>query len=764
MTSAATRRVDRATRRVIGHRLLILSLALGLAAGVAALLGPERQPAFPSAQPAPAERSDGEPPPPGPNATPLRPRAGPETTRATAQAPDPETTALEPPTGARIVGFVRDERGIPIEGATLTASPGSDSDFSDPPPAARTVSRADGSYTLAGLDGEDYRVEVSASEHVSRSGAVRSPASRDWTLQRTFTIRGTITAPEGLPQGLRVEVSPQGGRVELTQGRFQVSGLAPGRYRVSAHAKLSESRAPLEVEVRDRDLNGLELSLERGREVTIRVRDDRGQPLAGARVTTYRSSDVLEAVTGAEGRALLQGVRQASTQVSISLRGHPSVEVQLEPGRRTLEVTIDRLGVLQGRLLSSAGAPLSGLLLIGDHSFTPEQLFELPPRELRMLSEAPQRALELGLPAVVVSSDEEGRFSTKLPAKSHRIWSLRRGSTLLLAGEVLISPGGVQELQLRLPAPRRLRGRVLRRGRPRANAKVRLYSLSAHLEVAEEATDAEGRFEIAGLFEGRYRLSSPGVAPRTLDLPRDASQDLTLSATGPLLAGRVTPAEGLSLEDATVHVLTAAGERAAWWRADPEFQQELNAPGTYVLIAAAAGQVSKPQRVVLKEAQELRGLVLELERGGGVDLKLAGSRIEGALVAHHEPTALNLSDLEASAPRGLPFGPTWIAIYDVGSHGESSLAALARVVIGPQIEQVALERHAPGTLRVEARPGQVLSLSVAGTRFQVVGGTVPPTGRLEFRLPPGRFEVAGAHAQLEVTLRSEEVLTVRLGD
>ena len=126
-----------------------------------------------------------------------------------------------------------------------------------------------------------------------------SPALAPQATGDTCQIRGRITDKEtGLPvPGAVVRLNTVGGKTALTtradeEGLYQFTNLAPGQYMGLVEAgefRASHVGAPLvprplllkSGEVRS-DVN---VALERGRAITVRVVDDEGEPLAGVRIS-----------------------------------------------------------------------------------------------------------------------------------------------------------------------------------------------------------------------------------------------------------------------------------------------------------------------------------------------------------------------------------------------------------------------------------------------------------------------------------------------
>jgi len=149
---------------------------------------------------------------------------------------------------------------------------------------------------------------------------------------------------------------------------------------------------------------------------------------------------------------------------------------------------------------------------------------------------------------------------------------------------------------LTLRAPRRLRGQVLHRGAPVAGAEV---SAEHGRDEARVKTDREGRFELARLLPGPYRLratagtlqASRNVLVPTFSEPPEQRVELD---EGGVLAGVVRVEAGAMLPGATV--LYDQTEADGSWGLgristgpDGAFRAEPVAPGEYQLAVMAKG-------------------------------------------------------------------------------------------------------------------------------------------------------------------------------
>ena len=271
-------------------------------------------------------------------------------------------------------GVVEDPDGTPYAEAfevrvtaAEAARPGAADDAADDG-TPRTFSTGDGTFRLAGLPAGPHRVDVRTPSglRIERPVVVvvqdgqEAPPLR-LRLRRGATIHGTLRgADDGHPlAGASVEVllgdySAEGTpdarftAIPDADGRWSVTGLGIGTWRVIARAprgRFAEARLPIEWG------QDVECPLEApatGR-LVVRVKDARGEPVAGAKVIleSDRGTRLLE---GPEGRTDAAG-RWSSAEVPA---GHVKLRVGEGPERGTSddqtvdvpaggEITVDSL-------------------------------------------------------------------------------------------------------------------------------------------------------------------------------------------------------------------------------------------------------------------------------------------------------------------------------------------------------------------------------------------------------------------------------------
>lgn len=295
-----------------------------------------------------------------------------EVTPETAGAP--VIITLKP--AARIAGTLRDQDGKPVPGALVFASHPAEGSPQGKTRLQGGATRADevGHFTLENLDPGRLQIKVIAAGYLQWAQEVDLLAGEpvealEITLHAGAVVEGTVSDDQGLPvEGAQVQVENNGaagafGQMGLPtavsddQGQFRLTGVTPGtRAVVARHPAYVAARRQIEVGPR---LDVLELQLRRGMEVSGRVVDGDGSPVAGAEVSLLATDGALAsapAVSSTEGAFRFNGIAPGTyrllgektgfgtAQAPLELQGGnapvPEVQLVLSPG-----------GAIAGRIL-----------------------------------------------------------------------------------------------------------------------------------------------------------------------------------------------------------------------------------------------------------------------------------------------------------------------------------------------------------------------------------------------------------------------------
>ncbi|MBA3396161.1 MAG: carboxypeptidase regulatory-like domain-containing protein [Deltaproteobacteria bacterium] len=219
--------------------------------------------------------------------------------------------------------------------------------------------------------------------------------------------------------------------------------------------------------------------------LTLRVHaiDETGAPVAGAIVRRDKES---AAVTDADGVAMLDGINTGFDAVTVS-HSMPA-EVQL-----VFSFDDGSCGVINRTVTLRRGAPLSGTVVTPDGTPLPKAMVEV------------WRAHG---PMLFVQSEADGTWS--VPAMQAGAFEVRAGADGYARGLAFSGTHDGRAEQrgvvVRVAFGARLSGRVrYSSGQPAAGVSV--YTETQPGEDRSTTTDADGRFEIAGLGAGRQHVS-----------------------------------------------------------------------------------------------------------------------------------------------------------------------------------------------------------------------------------------------------------------
>jgi len=526
---------------------------------------------------------------------------------------------------------VRKGTGQPVPGARIRARTASST--------TEVEGAADGTFLIGPVDPGSYQLLASAGPLAGRLSTpvlARVATRVDGVvieIDRARTVTGQVRRTGGQPvNGAQVDL--YGLEMQATTrsdagGAFRLEGVVAGSYSLRAvdHGVGATERR---VTVADRDLEGVDLILDRTGTVSGRVVDDRGQPCPDVTVTLEIDSgdgedafDKEEARQAAGGRfsfgELPPGV------VTLRAEGEPCgrgrlVVGKLGPGEKR-EVTL-RLSTqgrhVRGTVRWKDGRPASGIELTG----------------LNMRADDDRAQASTGA---------DGRYQLGPYPTGALVMVTPEGTAVEPAGgkrTVRLDEGDATGVDFTLGrSGGEIRGVVLGPdGRPLAGAVVRAQSTGL-------VTGADGAFAFTGLPAGEHDLFAEYAG-----LPRGAARRVASGRTdvrislrrGALLAGVVEGVSGRGAGLCWVMARPAGHNRDAVVARvvcgeGASFELPGLLAGTYDLTATTAdGRAGALPQVALSEGQEKRGLRLPLATrltvlGRIVDLEsrrpLAGARI-----------------------------------------------------------------------------------------------------------------------------------------
>ncbi|ATB31366.1 carboxypeptidase-like regulatory domain-containing protein [Melittangium boletus] len=260
-----------------------------------------------------------------------------------------------------IEGFVVDARGAPATGAEVLVSGKTAQQLTTGEGGGFSGEVEAGTYTVTARRGE----EAAALREPLVVSAGRTVRGVRLQLGPGAVLEGRVWArATGAPVAdAHVDISPLGGNGDLGrastdgEGRFSVSGLAPGAYDVVVGAPGFSSVLRRGVTVDATERFPLDVVLASTGRVEGWVRDTEGRPVVSARVLTAPSTDVLEtspveARTDAEGHYQLEGLKPGYQRLIARREGATQgiirpAEVS-ESGTARVDFTLEETGIVEG--------------------------------------------------------------------------------------------------------------------------------------------------------------------------------------------------------------------------------------------------------------------------------------------------------------------------------------------------------------------------------------------------------------------------------
>lgn len=548
------------------------------------------------------------------------------------------------PKGAlRLEGQVIDADEQPVGGAVVTVN-------ANPPREART--EGDGSYVFEGLLPREYTLVAGADERASEPTTVALTDKTEPVILRLkpgASVEVTVvSARDRKPiAGAEVEARSLATKTATTDadGKALVKGLSSGDLVIKVSARGYAPAWRYTWVSAGGTARKETIELVAGAAVSGTVVDDRGKPVAGARVTVESASELFTpsdprkdaAITDAKGAWSFPAVPAGTMRFAASHEGfapgvsepisldgtsaRTGVVVKLEPGAR-----------LAGRVVRGGQpVPFATVRVAGDMRFGWEPTIQ------RACDE--RGAFDIGglsrAAVKVVASDERGasqvaRFD--LAARpEHTGIELVLDVEGVIAGTVVTSGGEPVEGAQVNAFPDIFSG-----GGGVAMDELRLRG------IANTVTDAGGRFELTGLPDGKYqvRAGRSGAsfnrmfARRAVDAKTgDRDVKIILDPDGSV-KGRVALAKGGAPELFTVRVGATPG--TPFSSPDGEFRLEGVEPGKHTLVVSGLSFVEKRvENVEVVSGRETDVGTITVAAGRSVAGRVVdagGAPVEGASV------------------------------------------------------------------------------------------------------------------------------------
>jgi len=437
-----------------------------------------------------------------------------------------------------VEGRVTDGLGEPVAGARLYLGEGSGAPIGggwERRPAHATTDPA-GRFVLPGAKPGTAHVTVVASGYKTRQSPIQVPQEGqappvEIALEPGTFLEGFVRDGRGASVS-RASVFVQGPdpmsvRMAVPtddEGHYEISDLEPGPLEVQATVSGGPS-ASVALEVRP-GRNRLDLRLPDGTEVSGRVVDSLGAPVAGASLSLRPAPGEGEAsmifrpdsraVSAADGSFLLQGVPDGEYRLLGTRQGFAPATMP--------EIRVDGAPVAGLELRLGPGTVIRGRLL----GFDP-----LAASRVKVWAFSPDAAASL---EGVVDPAGTYRIQDAAPGQ----WDLAAyfGTTGVVTARVEVSPGEVEVVQdLEFPSGFTLTGRVLLDRSPLSGAQVLVHSTDPEKPGGgQRETAHDGTFRLERLPAGTYELvvMLPGGSTHSekIDIRGDEEITVEVPATG----------------------------------------------------------------------------------------------------------------------------------------------------------------------------------------------------------------------------------------
>ena len=522
--------------------------------------------------------------------------------QAPGTTPSLEATATAADGGFRIRVLAA---GQPLAGARVQAYlQGADDGTGQTPwrRAGEGTTGADGTVRLPAAPGF-YLLSASAQGHAPARREVDRPSGEaetvvELSLAAGAELRGRVVAAgRGEPVPLaNVSLHPYTQAVRAgvdavtlpeetstatsdPQGRFTFSGLAPGRYALTAEAPGFSQRSVRVVTVPS--TGELEVTLWASSFLEGFVLSEDGKPVTGAEVMALGGRNVPSTTTGTGGGFSLEvsnGTYVLAARQGERMGRIPQI-LQVAPGEtlRDLRITLGAPSGLTGTVTATPeGAPVAGARLVASPS---------------------QKPGEVGS----ATTGPDGRYTLDLPPGDYDVVVVAPGRTGAAREGLVIAPGQRPTVDFQLDGTSAVEGHVTNlEGQPIAGAYVQAQRMRGTAGLTRSArTDANGAYRLEGLETGTALVSarreqtahwtkkSAEVKPGTV-----AQVDFALADTG-IVQGQVRQSSGAPLQQpALVRAMAKHGSLGEFTYTDTDaegrYQLELPA-GVYQLIAVNPG-------------------------------------------------------------------------------------------------------------------------------------------------------------------------------
>ncbi len=613
--------------------------------------------------------------------------------------------------GGTILGTVADASGKPVAGVIVTAED------------AAAESDAQGAFRLTGIPAGSHRVQAFWKENfAARKDAVRAAKGQEvranLTLKPGSSISGSVIeeATRRPVAGVRISAYAATGfrgfaqrRAERSvrtdsHGRFRLGGLAAARYSVEAAKEGFLSASIAGVTAGGQSAPPANLALRRAASISGRVTDEKGLPVAAARVRITREMGPRRLLRGmasnpasvlgnqgiptaSDGTFRLRGLApERNLSLEAAKTGYatarkPGVSVKAGDALKDVTLIVRRGLEARGRVVDAAGQPVSGAEIRAVH------------REEGLMGRARFQMRVMGLqqdnPDAVTGAD--GSFTVKgLEEGEYTVAVSKEGFArkTIPSAEVKASGENVwPPITLTSGAP--IAGMVHDgTGAPIPGAQIFAIDIGSAGRPANSTSDGEGRFRLEGFTAERpilLSVSATGYAPVQKNVTPPAPDLAIVLKSAGTVRGRVEDAD--TQKPVTDFTISRSGPRggpgggiqiALRGAGDQTFQSDDGSfeltdvpPGKWTVRATAAGYRSaEVAGVEVGEGETKEGVNLSLKKGGTLAGRVTdprGTPVANASVSWH-PSESQGGGMGAMVARMMGGGPGGSTSTDADGH------------------------------------------------------------------------------------------------
>ena len=268
--------------------------------------------------------------------------------------------------GSLIYGYVRDDLGNPIAGATVDIRQ-ADNTLID------TLTTDAAGYYQQRVPRGLYHLTASKTHYATQSKNdqdLNESRAIDFVLERRFRIYGLVVDDRGMPlEGVQVQISGANGSfsaVTTATGEFFISNVRPGNYSVSLVKPNYETRSGIPLALSPHPDVTFNSTLERRITLTGTIRNDApGNPvISGAQVRLQGNGIDRTVFTNSAGVYTFNNVRPGVYTLTVSASNHDTrseqYDIQVHP-TQTLNVILNRTVVeVKGNVKDDAGSNVPG--------------------------------------------------------------------------------------------------------------------------------------------------------------------------------------------------------------------------------------------------------------------------------------------------------------------------------------------------------------------------------------------------------------------